>query len=54
MTRHRFRVQADAYGVHLEVRVECAGTATAEELDRALTLAAEQALAVHAEPDDQC
>lgn len=49
MTRHRFRVHADAYGVHLEVVVEHAGTATRQELERALTVAAEQAVARHAQ-----
>lgn len=47
MTRHRFRVQAEAYGVHLEVTVDHSGTATEQELGRALSIAAAQALAEH-------
>lgn len=54
MTRHRFRVRADGYGVHLEVTVEHAGTATPEELERALQLAARQVLARHAAGGDPC
>jgi hypothetical protein len=47
VTRHRFRVEAEAYGVHLEVRVDHSGTATVEELGRALSIAAAQALTEH-------
>lgn len=54
MTRHRFRVQADAYGVHLEVAVEHSDTATRQELERALTIAAQQALAAHAQEEGRC
>lgn len=45
MTRRRFRVEAEAYGVHLEVRVEHAAGVTPEELGRALSIACAQALA---------
>lgn len=47
MSRHLFRVQAEGYGVHVEVRVEHAGTATPQELARALELAAAAARARH-------
>lgn len=49
MSRHRYRVQADGYGVHVELTVEHADTATPQELGRALELAAAQAKDRHEE-----
>lgn len=49
MSRHQFRVQADGYGVHVEVRVEHAANTTQQELARALDLAAAAARAKHQE-----
>ena len=44
------RVQADAYGVHLELTVDyAADVVTRQELARALHIATEQVLAVHAD-----
>ena len=49
MTRRAYKVHADAYGVRVEVRVEHADGATAQELARALDIAAATARHRHKE-----
>ena len=43
--RGRLTARADGYGCHVELRVEHAAVVTAEELDRALAIACEEARA---------